>query len=336
MKKFYGFIALLCFALAVQAQPTLVASSSNPQINDAYIAYQFTPTANQQGNAGANQTWNFGSLSTASSVTGVVISPVGTPYASQQPTANGCIKLANSNYQYFLTSSSSWQWLGLYDLSIAYAFENPQTLLSYPIAFNGTFTDTYRASYSIGGSIPGYRSGNISAVADAWGTLTTPFTSYTNTLRIKYTDNYTDSTFIGGSWQIRIYTSTNYYWFKSGIHYPLMSFSYTTGASISSSASWVRPSGVGIEENLAEQLNMLVYPNPAQERSTLSMELTEASDVLVRVLDLQGRELINFPMERHLPGKLHFPLYVANLPSGIYILQAIINDRNATLRFDKQ
>ena len=49
---------------------------------------------------------------------------------------------------------------------------------------------------------------------------------------------------------------------------------------------------------------MLVYPNPAQERSTLSLELTEASDVMVRVLDLQGREVIAIPMERYLPGKL--------------------------------
>lgn len=336
MKKFYGFIALLCCALVAQAQPTLVASSSNPQINDAYIAYNFTPVANQQGNSGANQTWNFGSLSTSSSVTGLVISPVGTPYASQQPTANGCFKLGNSNYQYYLTSASSWQWLGLYDLSISYAFDNAQTLLSYPISFNGTFTDTYRASFSIGGSIPGFRSGTISAVADAWGTLTTPFTSYTNTLRIKYTNTYTDSTFIASSWQVRNYTSTGYYWFKSGIHYPLMNFTYITGASTSSSATWVRPSGVGIEENLAAQLNMLVYPNPAQERSTLSMELTEASDVLVRVLDMQGREVIAYPTERYLPGKLQLPLDVANLPAGNYLLQAIINERNATIRFDKQ
>ena len=47
---------------------------------------------------------------------------------------------------------------------------------------------------------------------------------------------------------------------------------------------------------------MLVYPNPAQERGTLSLELTEASDVMVRVLDLQGREVIAIPMER-LPSR---------------------------------
>ena len=336
MKKFYGFIALVCCALVAQAQPTLVASTSNPVVNDAFTVYSFTPTANQQGSAGANQTWNFASLSSSTTLTSTMISPTGTPYVTAHPTATIVNKTANTNYEYYKTSSTIWERQGFYNLSAAYSYENAQTLLSYPLSYTGTFNDTYRGSFSIGGTIFGFRNGSSTVVADAWGTLTTPAASYTNTLRVKYTDSYLDSTFLSGAWQVKNYSMTTYLWFKSGIHYPLMGISYVTGASTSSNAYWIRATGVGIEENLAAQLNMLVYPNPAQERSTLSLELTEASDVMVRVLDLQGREVIAVPMERYLPGKLQLPLDVANLASGNYLLQAIINDRNATIRFDKQ
>ncbi len=336
MKKFYGFIALVCCALVAQAQPTLVASTSNPVVNDAFTVYSFTPTANQQGSAGANQTWNFSSLSAATTLNSIIVPIAGTPGASQLPTATNCLKIGNTNYDYNFLSTSIWEHQGAFTLSSQEAFINSQTVLTFPMTYTGSFSDTYRSSYSIGGAIFGYKNGSINAVADAWGTLTTPAASYTNTLRVKYTETFVDSAFSAGSWQIRNYSKVSYLWFKSGIHYPLLGFSFTTGASTSSTAYWIRATGVGIEENLAAQLNMLVYPNPAQERSTLSLELTEASDVIVRVLDLQGREVIAIPMERYLPGKLQLPLDVANLASGNYLLQAIINDRNATIRFDKQ
>ena len=74
-EEVYGFIALVCCALVAQAQPTLVASTSNPVVNDAFTVYSFTPTANQQGSAGANQTWNFASLGSSTTLTSTMISP---------------------------------------------------------------------------------------------------------------------------------------------------------------------------------------------------------------------------------------------------------------------
>ena len=334
MKKFYGFIALLCCTYNAKAQPTLTASGINPVIGDVAIVKRFTPNLAQAGSSGS-QTWSLGSITPTSTISAVTQNSIGSTYETSFPQSNICVKLGN-DYDYYRISSDTLVRYGKVELSIGYPYSNGMTLLKYPVSYNSTQADAYRIVYSVGGSILITRNGNVSIVADAYGTLTTPDRTYSNVLRVKSTETYSDSIrqLSTGIITVSNGSLTRYTWYSQGIRYPILEMSFPSSGS--ASGFWAKWSGVGIEENLAAQLNMLVYPNPAQERSTLSLELTEASDVMVRVLDLQGREVIAGPMERYLPGKLQLPLDVANLASGNYLLQAIINDRNATIRFDKQ
>ena len=151
--------------------------------------------------------------------------------------------------------------------------------------------------------------------------------SYSNALRVEVYRQLPRLHLPQWCWQVKNYDD-DLPLVQVGHSLPLMGISYVTGASPVQTpvdprhrCRHRRKPGRATEHAGVSE--------PGTGRSTLSLELTEASDVMVRVLDLQGREVIAIPMERYLPGKLRLPLDVANLASGNYLLQAIINDRNA-------
>lgn len=62
-----------------------------------------------------------------------------------------------------------------------------------------------------------------------------------------------------------------------------------------------------------------LFPNPARDQSTLSFELTEATEVRIRLLDLLGRPITGVMSPGILgKGSHQLPLSLADLPAGSY------------------
>lgn len=168
MKKHY--LALLAFALPFlsYAQPT-INNAENYTVGEE-IHYKLT-TATPPGAAG-HQTWDFSSLPDTG---------VGTVDIVQTDSNGGVIVGGND---FMLTASTSYlisNGLANYTPGALYA-KRP---IAYNDAANNAFVDT---------TLVGHGSGTCDLLVDGWGTLKTPWATYTeNVLRVRLAMHQVDS-----------------------------------------------------------------------------------------------------------------------------------------------
>lgn len=81
-----------------------------------------------------------------------------------------------------------------------------------------------------------------------------------------------------------------------------------------------------IAENQVMNLDhsVTIYPNPAADLATVSVALPGTNDVVIRVLDISGKEL-SARSYGQLSGTMDFPVFTANFASGIYLIEVIVD-----------
>ena len=93
--------------------------------------------------------------------------------------------------------------------------------------------------------------------------------------------------------------------------------------------SFGMPLDVAIDE--IPQLELLqVYPNPATDELGVRMELTETSDVTIRIYDMLGRVVLNQNTISLPAGDNFEKLNISSLNSGTYFLQINVNGLNTS------
>lgn len=78
---------------------------------------------------------------------------------------------------------------------------------------------------------------------------------------------------------------------------------------------------------------LAVQPNPARDRISLRFSLTSAATVQVTIYDLLGRPVYGPKVRRLRRGFHEFPLHVATLPAGVYVLRLRAGSVSATGKF---
>ncbi len=77
--------------------------------------------------------------------------------------------------------------------------------------------------------------------------------------------------------------------------------------------------GVGIEDIVSDVNSFEVYPNPTTGQVTLDVNLNRATDVSVKIFDLQGRKVyVNFG---HMVSKFSETADLSQMAKGVYIVQ---------------
>jgi hypothetical protein len=74
---------------------------------------------------------------------------------------------------------------------------------------------------------------------------------------------------------------------------------------------------------------LTIYPNPINEQGTLQFSITNSQDVVWRLSDISGKELLK-GKENFSPGNCFISINTSKLPSGVYIIQVqgeTINER---------
>jgi hypothetical protein len=322
MKKHYAiflFSVLLSFTL--NAQPTLTALNSIHSPGDASTNYLADTTGITPGSAGASQTWNFSGLvvgGTSSTVNWV--SPSGTPNFADFSTATQSSVDAGNAYSYYQLTGSDYYIIGFADTSIVDVYSDPTKFLTFPFAYNSSIADNCASSYQYM-SYTFNMSGNTTTLADGYGTLILPTRSY-NALRVKYTVNSV-TTSMGFSQTV---AQTSYFWFD-GVHKdPLMNitniettvFSSTTKTKTVSVSSAV--AGIPeIKTSTPEQSD--IYPNPAGETIYLHYSLDQRTDIGFSIYNLLGEEIVNYPIQSHLPAIYTENFDVHAFAPGLYVLK---------------
>lgn len=300
MKKYYIFV-LLIGILSGFSQPVLNQSDlSNFYNSDSYSAFDVSGLST--GNAGANQTWDFSGITTLELDGTFSFVPYNTsPYASSFPTANFVLKSSSlgdpdSYYSYYKSSPTLMESVGDADSMGIYLDIDSSTLFQFPYVYNTVINDTYQ--YYGDPTIYSFTS-----TYDAYGTLITPFATFSNVIRQKKveidgTDTYTD-----------------YSWFTTN------PFRYIMGIAIISSGTdsfnFVTVMNNFTPLNLKEfRKNSIVsvYPNPTTAELRIQFPDNVNIDKIV-VIDISGKIVIQQTENIN-------RINVDKLPSGVYILES--------------
>jgi hypothetical protein len=72
--------------------------------------------------------------------------------------------------------------------------------------------------------------------------------------------------------------------------------------------------------------NVSIYPNPATENATVSFNMIETGEVSLEVVNVLGARIVSQNLGEKAAGQHNQNLSVNNLPSGIYMVNLIVND----------
>lgn len=335
MKKsvqlFFG--AILFASANIVAQPTLTASGSNMVVGDQLV--QSTADGVSPGTAGASQTWNLASMTTAGTETISVVAPGSTTNGSSYPSANVAAQTASAT-GYYNANSSSFQNYGAVAGGVTITYSNPEDLMHYPFTYNNTYNDAWGGQFTASGFTV-YRAGTTTVTADGYGTVTTPSGTYPNSLRVHLQQSYQDSSNIFGTVVLNTYTNDQYMWFDNSRHLAVASvYTLTTvlngGAPSASSGGTYFGAPVGIQHHDAAGASVRLYPNPASSAVSVNVELAQGQPVELKVFNSLGEETGTAVSGTGVQGENMYRLDISKYNEGIYFVQAWINGTLSTTR----
>ena len=89
-----------------------------------------------------------------------------------------------------------------------------------------------------------------------------------------------------------------------------------------------------INEMIAENLKLSIFPNPMNDQAQISFNLIENSDVSIKIIDVLGQEVIELANEEMSSGKHDISITKNDVKSaGIYFAKISINGYNFSQRF---
>lgn len=320
--RYPALLSLSLVAIAPTRAQTLDHASTSPQVGETFVVHQSDYMA--PGNGGAAQTWNFASLASNGTLATAYISPASTPYAASFPTATLAIDAGEGNYGYFATTSAGMDILGVYSstLGTAVSYSDPERILSYPCAYNTTWNDPFYSSFNALG-FPCVRSGNITGLADGYGTLNLPFGTVSNVLRVRTVEDYSDDLGIAGTID---YDFTTYYYYKPGIHAALLQISDQTTAiagqapTTTQGLTYLDGASVGMDEALRNAIGIDLFPNPAHDQVTVTFS-SGGGNLFLELIDATGQSVRSERLAGQAMGVGRSDLDVSGLGTGLYLLR---------------
>lgn len=333
MKKFtLSIISLL--SLGLNAQITLTQGTHNMQAGEGYMFKKYDTIASAPRNTGANQTWNFSTVSTLNATpdggvtindaTSMVGAPAGSTIAEMYSSFTGNFYKTIGNVTYLTGANQE----GVLNANFS---ANPLPVRDWDLSFGdgnsssstGTFTSS-NANLPSSGSIAGEFSYGVSG----YGTLTAPDGAvYSNILQI------IDTIEVNIEWvpQFGInaglgITTISYKYYNAGQKQPIvtyedinqLAYAFNTVSSTmvlweqtkSYSLMYSEPAPAGIASvDPADQIN--VYPNPA----TSEVFVSSVNELTATIVDLNGSVIYSTTISGIQA------ISIENLQNGTYILQ---------------
>jgi hypothetical protein len=303
MKKNYTIIvALILISLTSFAQPVLNASDFPTNVYGTANQYKYTGngTGITQGSAGPNQVWDFSTLTTLTLLGTSSSVPVATvPFANSFPTANIASKFTGSglpDYSLRTISPTTLELIARSNGSGGYVdlTSNPDIYFTFPYTYNTLINHIQSTPYT----------STHSTTYDAYGTVSTPFGSYTNVIRQK-----------------KIYANyTEYDWFITNPGFNIMTVVIFPNANPDIYFSQI--TSLSVNENTKANL-VMIYPNPTKD--VLHIDLQK--ELSGKITDLTGKTLMNVTTK---------DIDVSSLVAGIYLLDIVSEDKHFVSKIVKE
>lgn len=339
MKKNY-VLALSLISAGLAAQPT-ITSVVVPQVGYVYNMASDTtatdlPTFTVSAGSASAQTWDYTNMfNNVYGETTSFVAPSTGAGSSNFPNATVAVQQSNmTDWIYFIGNSNGLFIDGAHvvqqgsavdiDLTPNQVFLPTPSTYGYNNQANSTATFTTVASgYTV--MVNHYADRTVSG--DAFGSLTTPTSTYPNTLRIKTYEKTIDSVFfyILGSWNFALRqtdTTTTYMWVQNSQDAQLMQINLNKANAVTK-ASYLSSFSNGIATYSNADAGFNLYPNPASNVTYLSYENKNSGPVSLQLFDMNGRMLGDLLNENQAIGKhkVMINLESMHLPKGLYFVQ---------------
>ena len=113
-----------------------------------------------------------------------------------------------------------------------------------------------------------------------------------------------------------------------------MIYAATYGEGIISCATYKEGSDFGVEENdMTENVQVNIYPNPVRDMAQMNITLTESAKVSYQIYDLSGRMVANNELGFYGQGEHTMTFNAENLASGTYIIRVMAGNKAETAKF---
>ena len=291
------------------AQPIVTAATFTDFSETYYDVPDFSGFT--AGGAGANQVWNFGSAvidpTTSYHLNTVAASTA--PYFASFPAANYCVRYSVTfegmlfeNFMLQHLTNSGLEGLAITSSTMIQENYTPNThFMPLPLHFGDSYEDIYQSTLD-----PTPHSSTNTY--DAYGTLTTPYGTFTNVVRVK---NVEDG-------------ETNYEWFQLSPYRMLVSANFSPAGFF----TVYNPTALGINQPVAVASKISVTPNPATTRLTLNMPDDMTIDS-IRITDLLGKTVA-------VPVATASAIDISKLATGVYVLRVASGGEKLDCKFVKQ
>jgi hypothetical protein len=358
MKKIFTLIpGIILIAFVTSAQPTMTSANEAAVGLTFHYSYVDSSTA-VEGPSGTNQNWNFSAvIPNGSQHIDEYVTPASTPYAANFPGTNLVQQTTdtggNTVYLYHNATTSMTDLHGMaFDpggTPYIMDYSNTELLRQYPATYNTTLSDNFSglATITIGpATINFYRYGSYSYLTDAYGTLTTPTTTYTNTLRIHNNQYITDSmVYVGIPVPTNIirHYSTSYFWGCTNAGSRLYQFYIGYDTTVTSTSTLITKSVsyldavTGIKETPPyETSSSNVFPNPANKYTTITLNNSVNGTAELSLYDAKGTVVKKISAGIKAANHFDWTFPVTDLPSGIYHARIMCDDKQWLTKFVKQ
>ncbi len=357
MKKIYiSLSVIVVLNNNVFAQAPTITTAAIPQVGFIYNMMSDTsvaelPMFTVSAGSSSAQTWNYSSLfvTTYTNPTSFV-APTGNPGASSFPSATLASNQGGNNWAYFNTGANGMTLIGVdisqsgitAALTFTPAVQEFPTPFTYSNSVSSISTASTTTTYSsIPVKIVAHQSQTITA--DAFGAITTPTGTYSNTLRYRIKSITSDSVTSPLS-PTPLYSSMDstiqYSWYENTTNALVMSITMSASNDSVRKAQYLQNlSFAGISPVKQTLLSTNLYPNPTSGITYLSYENQSYSNVSASIFDITGRQVATLlNNQQQAAGKQTLAIDVNNLqlPQGLYMVQLTVNGIMKTIKLNVQ
>jgi hypothetical protein len=361
MKKNYISLSVaitLAFASKGFAQAAITLSSTYlPQVGSTYNMVADSMPADMAAftvSAGSStaQTWSYTTgFNTTYNAAESFVAPTGNPGAASFPSATLASNQGSGTWGYLTNASNGLYLIGAdvtaSGVAVAIPFSPSAPEIPTPFTYGNTtglvvYTGTASATVSGIPVVIKHRAFRT-VTADAFGTITTPAGTYSNTLRIYTHETYSDSIFTNVLGSLSFYealydTTINYRWYQNATNALVVSLDQKTSGA-TKDIQYLQGSTAGINTVKQSVLSTNLYPNPTSGITYLSYENQSSANVNASIYDITGRQVATLVNNQpQAAGKQVLTIDVNNLqlPQGLYMVQLTVNGAMKTIKLNVQ
>ena len=307
--KIFTLLSFLFCSIALVAQPVLDENDFTPPLDAPFNlsnAVWMDP-----GAAGANVTWDFSEMTEISSSSVSYIPMSSVAGAANFPSGTHAFDTGIGIVEVFSTSAAGMDNLG-FDAGIASAvYSDPETMITFPFNFEDSGSDDFEGS--VAGLVT--RTGTVTFEYDGYGTLILPSGTVENVARVKVTENYTDSSSLGGD---SVTSTESYIYVQQDLGYPIVEiFESDVDGTVTNGTTYSAPAPTHI--SMTADNDITVFPNPANNVFMISGQFDAGTQI--ELFDLNGRAVA----AQLVTSNTLQQVSVSDLPAGLYVMRATIN-----------